>query len=178
MAINQLFLKIFVMKMKKLFISFALILAFGLTKSQDLNTSFSVVDENFKKVELQQVFGNEKIRVVSFWATWCRPCLLELKAYASNYTRWKESYDLEVFIISVDDASQKQKALNLAKDMDWPFVWLYDKNQKATKEFGFETLPQTLVYDSKNQLIYRSEQFLSGDEKKLEESVKEYSNKP
>ena len=53
--------------------------------------------------ELESSLKTDKVLVMNFWATWCRPCLEELPAFeAVNKTQKK---DAKVILVSLDQAS-------------------------------------------------------------------------
>lgn len=44
----------------------------------------------------------QKVKVVNFWATWCRPCIKELPHFEALQKQYPTN-ELEVFLISFDD---------------------------------------------------------------------------
>ena len=59
---------------------------------------------NGKVVNLLDTYGQEddKLTVISFWATWCKPCQNELDAISYLYEDWQENYDVELVAITID----------------------------------------------------------------------------
>ena len=41
--------------------------------------------------------NNGKPIIISFWATWCKPCKKELDAIAENYTDWQKETGVKLF---------------------------------------------------------------------------------
>ena len=64
-----------------------------------------------KKVSVTELTSNDKIAVISLWATWWVPCIKELDAINELYDQWKAEVDFEVYAISVDDS----RSINRAK---------------------------------------------------------------
>ena len=61
------------------------------------------VDENnFSTKNFTALDG--KLRVLSFWATWCIPCISELSSINDNMDTWKKESDFEFYAISIDDS--------------------------------------------------------------------------
>ncbi|HCL07336.1 MAG TPA: thiol:disulfide interchange protein, partial [Flavobacteriaceae bacterium] len=52
--------------------------------SQEIPTT-TLKDLDGSKVSLNQLIENDNITVLSFWATWCVPCINELDAIADIY---------------------------------------------------------------------------------------------
>src|SRR5512145_2269180 len=51
--------------------------------------NFKLVNLDGKYVELKSITGNGPI-LLSFWATWCKPCLEEMVEYNKIYEQYKE----------------------------------------------------------------------------------------
>jgi thiol-disulfide isomerase/thioredoxin len=48
-------------------------------------------------------FNSEKPTVITFWATWCIPCLNELSFVNEVYEEWQEKYQFDFYAVSIDD---------------------------------------------------------------------------
>ncbi len=48
--------------------------------------------------------------VISFWATWCKPCIKELSTIAEVYEDWQDETDVKIIAISIDDAKKYVKS--------------------------------------------------------------------
>ena len=133
--------------------------------------NITLSDENSKNVKLAKTLDRSKINVISFWATWCKPCITELGVFSSKYEEWKTNYNMEIVAISVDDPKMIEKAKSLAKSRNWNFPLFFDVNGKAPKAFNFEGIPYTIVLDQKGEIIYSHNSYLRGDESKMIEAI-------
>lgn len=52
----------------------------------------------------------EKLQVINFWATWCKPCVDELPAFEKLQAAYKD--DIDVILISLDDAENLESKVN------------------------------------------------------------------
>ena len=66
----------------------------------------------------------ERSLLVNLWASWCQPCLKELKEFSSHAKQLREA-GVEVLALSVDglgaDESSPQRAAEYLKSIDFPF---------------------------------------------------------
>ena len=66
-------------------------------------------DINGKTVQTGEISNNGNPVIISFWATWCKPCLRELKAIHEVYPDWQEETGVKMYIVSVDQAQDAQQ---------------------------------------------------------------------
>ncbi len=120
---------------------------------------------------IQDFANNDKITIISFWATWCSPCIRELNAVADLYPDWTENYDVEVLAITLDVKQRLARARSIAESNQWEYTILTDSNQELQRALGFQNPPQTYVIDKNGHIIYEHNGYSPGDEEELEEII-------
>ena len=87
--------------------------------------------------------GDEKVRVINIWATWCPPCRAELPSLQSLSNKL-DPEKFAVIGISVDeDADYVREFL---KDTGVAYLNYLDSDRKiAGDQFGVDSYPQTLI---------------------------------
>ena len=46
-------------------------------------------------------FNNDgKPFIINFWATWCKPCILELNNISENYSKWQKETGVKIIAIN------------------------------------------------------------------------------
>ena len=127
-----------------------------------------------KKVSVTELTSNDKIAVISLWATWCVPCIKELDAINELYDEWKAEVDFEVYAISVDDSRSIKRAKALVNGKGWEHKILLDTNQNLKRALGAAAIPETIIVKN-NKILYQHTGYRNGDEYELFEILKKVS---
>jgi cytochrome c biogenesis protein CcmG/thiol:disulfide interchange protein DsbE len=150
---------------------------FGQEAKQKTLPSVEVKTLNGKTINIQEFANNEKITVLSFWATWCSPCKKELDAIADIYPDWQEEYDAELVAITIDTQRALAKVKPMVESKGWEYTILSDANQKLQQALNFQTIPQTFLLDKDGNIIYSHSGYVPGDEYELEDKIKAAAEK-
>jgi cytochrome c biogenesis protein CcmG, thiol:disulfide interchange protein DsbE len=124
-----------------------------------------------KEIELNTLVGKGKIVVLSFWATWCAPCKLELDAYNSVYEAWKKKYPIEIVAVSIDQPRVLPKVAPMVSEKGWKFPVYTDENSVLPGRFGFQAIPQTYIIDLKGNIYSSHSGFTTNGEKIIEKEI-------
>jgi thiol-disulfide isomerase/thioredoxin len=156
-----------------------------LTLSFILLTGFKGPEKKMPSVDLKTLDGkvvnsdsftkNNKVSIVSFWATWCTPCKKELDIYHELYDEWVEAYDVEFVAITIDNARALAKVKPLVAQKGWKFTVLSDVNEDLKKQLNFIYVPQTYILDKEGNIVFDHSGFAPGDEYEMEEVLEELS---
>ena len=130
-----------------------------------------LIDLDGEIVNVRDVVSKDQITILSFWATWCYPCIKELDAIGILYEEWQEELNVELIAISVDDARTQKRIKTIIERKKWPYKFLLDKNEKFKTKLNLPSVPQTVVVKD-HKIIYSRSGYISGDEFKLYEVIK------
>lgn len=117
--------------MKKIWLLGLLMVGFGGMGVQAQKTHSRLVKWENLQALLED--SSDSLTVLNFWATWCKPCILELphfekarKAFANRPVRFR--------YISLDFASDKETRLDpfIRKKLPGATVWLLDETDYNT----------------------------------------------
>lgn len=139
--------------------------------------SLNVTDLKGNKLDIAQYAKNGKVTVISFWATWCKPCVKELNAINEYYEDWKSEFDFEVLAVSIDDARTKAKVPAYVKATGWPFDIVIDEAGASKRAFNYQNPPYMVVVDKNGDIAYKHSGYLTGDEDDLYEHLLEITGK-
>lgn len=159
--------------MRNLFLIVLLLCFFQLQAQEIPNTSLE--DMKGKTINMQDLLNSDNLKVLSFWATWCVPCINELDAIAEIYDEWQEVTNVEIIAISTDDSRTKKRVKPLVHGKGWEYQILLDDNQELKRALNIATLPHVvLVKDGK--IVYRHSGYVPGGEDELFEVIQKFSN--
>jgi len=154
-------------------------LTMGFTPVDDAKKlpNITIADPQGKPVNIIEAVGNEKVTVLSFWATWCSPCKRELDAITELYPEWTEKYNIQLFAISIDNARMLTQVKPLVEEKGWAFPVLMDSKQELQHALEFQAIPQTFVIDKEGNIIFQHEGYTPGDEYELEKILQTAASK-
>ena len=135
------------------------------------NVSLKTVDGT--TVQTSEITNGGKPIVISFWATWCKPCNRELNAISERYDEWRESLGVKIVAISIDDAKLVHKVKPHVDGSDWEFEVYVDANQDLKRAMNVVNIPHTFLLDGNGQVVWQHTGYLDGDEEVLYGKIKE-----
>lgn len=112
----------------------------GPVASGRLAPDFTLPDSNAREVKLESLRG--QVILLSFWASWCAPCLKEMPML-NNLQQELGAKGLKIVSINVDGNTSKVR--QYAKKMGNNLTFLVDNGGVANR-YGVQTLPHlTLI---------------------------------
>jgi len=153
--------------MKHLLVLFILLftcLSFSQTENEGTRKSpnFKLESMDRDVVELYTEIGDGPI-LLSFWATWCKPCLEELGEYKEIYKEFKDK-GFKMFAISTDNEKTVSKVKPFVKSKNYNFPVLFDTNSEAARLFYAQAMPFTVIINKAGYIIYSHLGYMKGDE--------------
>ncbi len=156
-----------------LFASFSFITLNG---DGDKIPSATVKKLDGSKVNSNTFSNNGKPIIISFWATWCKPCKKELDAIAENYSDWVKETGVKLIAISIDDVRSSSKVVTDVKTKGWEYEIYIDENQDFKRAMNVNNVPHTFLVDGNGNIVWSHNSYSDGDEEKLYENVKALAN--
>ena len=110
-----------------------------------------IQDVSGKVQSLFDVRGD--ITLISFWASWCGPCRVELPTLLTLHQKL-ESKGLRILAINVEDKTTDQEKINQFWEMmNLPFSFFFDFEKQVSKAFNIQSLPMHLILDRDGQVV-------------------------
>ncbi|MFT5777115.1 MAG: cytochrome c biogenesis protein CcmG/thiol:disulfide interchange protein DsbE [Crocinitomicaceae bacterium] len=109
--------------------------------------------------------------VISFWATWCSPCKLELNTIHDDYLDWQDELGVNLVAVSIDDQKTVNSVPMYVNGKSWDYLVLMDTNWDFKRAMGVNNVPHTFLLDSQGNIVYSHNNFSPGDEKLLHAEI-------
>ena len=163
--------------MKKLILSIFAIAFFTVSSFSQNRTLPSVKVKNLKGslVNIQTIENDGNPIVISFWATWCKPCKKELNAIAEVYDEWQDDTGVKLVAISIDDSRSSSKVKPYVNSSGWEYEIYLDPNKNLSRSLGVTSVPHTFFLDGKGNIVWEHRGYIEGDEEELLEQIEHIS---
>ena len=170
--------------MKKILLSISMLLmSLSLLMAQENNQNTGILGlKKIPAVELKNLKGetintgdtinNGKPVIISFWATWCKPCVNELTTIEDVYEDWQKETGVKIIAVSIDDSKTSGNVKALVNGKGWDYeVWL-DVNSEFKRAMNVNLVPHTFVLNGKGEIVWQHTSFSQGSELNLIEVVR------
>ena len=131
-------------------------------------------DIDGKTIDVKDFSQSDDLKILSFWATWCVPCINELDAISDVYEEWQEETNVEIIAISTDDSRTKKRVIPMVNGKGWEYQILLDDNQDLKRALNITVLPYLIVVKN-GIIVYQHTGYTPGSEDDLYEVIKEHS---
>lgn len=150
------------------FLSFSL-----LSFSQSSIPSVRVQEVNGKWIQSDKLATPGKLVIISFWATWCKPCVKELTAINEKLPDWQKETGVQLIAVSIDDSRSSAKVAPFISGRGWDFKVVLDANGDFKRALNVVNVPHIFLYDGNGKLYWQHTSYAEGDEAELYRKIKE-----
>lgn len=114
--------------------------------------------------EIQEALNPEGPTLISFWATWCKPCIRELDNISDLYEDWTDE-GIRVVAVSIDDSRSQARVPAFVNSRGWEFEVYSDLNGDLNRAMGVNGIvPYTVIVNKEGKIIYQHASYNPGDE--------------
>ena len=129
----------------------------SLNRSSNYDTKFlegnKLADIELRSLQSDKFFVNDDFRnnkytLINFWASWCAPCRVE-HPYLTTLSKNKD-----IKILGINFKDKKTNALKFLEELGNPYDYLAkDNNGKQSVNFGIYGIPESILIDSKFNIL-------------------------
>lgn len=124
----------------------------------DILENFSSVTAQGDPVKLMDLAGKSKLKLIDFWASWCRPCRAEIPNLKKVYELYHDK-GFDILSVSIDDEDAKwRKALEKEK---MPWTNCRDTEKDIRELYSVQSIPMLVAIDKDGKMVFEN---LRGEE--------------
>lgn len=124
-----------------------------------------------KALNTGDISNEGKPIIITFWATWCKPCIKEHDAINEVYEDWVDETGVKMYAISIDNARSSKRVLPTVNGKAWEFEVLLDENGDFKRAMSVNVPPHTFILDADKNIVWQHVGYLDGDEAEYIEVV-------
>ncbi len=166
--------------MKKIIFTLALTLmgVVAMAQNAKLPENISLKTLDGKTVQSSEIKNDGKPIIISFWATWCKPCNNELDAIKEVYEEWQNETGVKLVAISIDDTRSAARVKPWVDGKDWPYEVYLDQNKDLARAMNVGAdVPFSFIVDGNGEIVWQHKGYQPGAEEELIEQVRSFINK-
>lgn len=115
----------------------------------------------------------EKLTLIDFWATWCKPCNKAIPELNKIYDLYKEK-GVQIIGINCDGPRSISKVAPLTKSLQIRYTVLTDINSEVMKNLNLSAFPTLIMVNAKGKIVWIHEGYAEGDNLRITAEIDKY----
>ena len=113
-------------------------------------------DAEGQEIALSEIVKANKVTLLDFWASWCRPCMGEVPYLLADYAKYHDK-GFEIYGISLDNNKNAWVNTIADKGMTWVNVSILGGwEAPAVKDYAVSSIPTNFLIDSEGKIIAKN----------------------
>lgn len=140
--------------------------------------SVKLKDLSGRTVDTARLSNGGKPMVISFFASWCKPCKRELAAIHEVYEDWVDETGVKLIAISIDQGQNAAKVKPYVDSEGWEYDILLDPNSEFLRAMGIQQIPHLLILDGNGDVVESRSGYTEGAESHIIEKLRQMQSAP
>lgn len=145
----------------------------AMAQNAKMPTNITIKGLDGQSVQTSVIQNDGKPMIISFWATWCKPCNRELDAIKEVYEEWQEETGVKLVAVSIDDTKTAARVRPWVDGKDWPYEVYLDQNKDFARAMNVVNVPHTFLINGEGEIVWQHTSYQDGGEEELIEKVRE-----
>ena len=161
--------------MKRFSMIFIVVLIFNVSQAQNDLPAVNIRTLSGSEISFKSL-GKTKdtALIISFWATWCVPCIQELEAISEQYEERQKENPFKLLAVSIDDSRTSRRVKPFVTGKGWPFEIYLDENSDLKRALNINDVPHVLIVKN-GKILYQHNGYIAGNEEELFEKLNSIS---
>jgi thiol-disulfide isomerase/thioredoxin len=129
-----------------------LLLFFSIGIQAQKVTDFRLQDSQNAMKSYSELKG-DKLTVIDFWATWCKPCIKAIPELNVVYENYKEK-GVAFISINCDGPRSIAKAVPMGKSLKIEYPLLLDINSDVKNQLNLTAFPTLIIVNAEDKIVY------------------------
>ena len=151
--------------MKRFLFLGVLFLGIGFGSKAQVVKNYTLQDIENQKVSLYDIKG-EKLTVLDFWTTWCKPCRKAIPELNKIYAKSKDQ-GVQIIGVNCDGPRTTAQVPGVSRSLQIDYPVLVDVNMDIANSLNIGNFPTLIILDQKNKIKFFHEGFIPGDEEEI-----------
>ena len=146
---------------------FIVLISYRIPAQDKVSFSFSTIDN--KNIQISELYKEGPV-LINFWALWCEPCKVGMRALKLLYDKYKDK-GFTILGINQDSPKSVSKVRSYISSQKIKFPVAIDPNGQLLQKFNGQSIPYSLLINEEGKIVYKNVGYLPGDEIKLEKEI-------
>lgn len=135
-------------------------------------SNFELKDIDNKSRTFNELKG-EKLTLIDFWATWCKPCTKAIPELNKIYEMYRDK-GVEIIGINGDGPRSVSKVAPVSKALKIKYPVLIDLNASVKADLNVIVFPTLLIVNTEGNVVWVHEGFVTGDTEVIIAEIEKY----
>lgn len=154
--------------MKSIYLFFAIVCITHFSNAQTV-PNFLLKDIKHQMQSYENLKG-EKLTLIDFWATWCKPCIKAIPKLNEIFKEYKEK-GVNIIVVNCDGPRSISKVEPMSKALAIEYPVLLDIDTELRIDLDVNYYPTLIMVNRKNEIVWIHEGYGYDDDKLITQQI-------